>query len=132
MRRRSCQGESERGQVPTGRGRSGANARAALRLAAVNRVPAEQLLDAEELVVLRDAVGAAERTGLDLAGVGCHGDVRDGCVFGLTGAMADHGRVPVFLREFNGVERLGERADLVDTIHLAKENRYTAVISHRS
>jgi len=28
--------------------------------------------------------------------------------------MADHGRVPVFLREFNGVERLGERADLVD------------------
>ena len=45
---------------------------------AVDGVVAEHLLDAQQLVVLADAVGAAERAGLDLAGVGGHGDVGDG------------------------------------------------------
>jgi hypothetical protein len=43
--------------------------------AGVNRVLAEQLLDAQELIVFRGAVGAAQRTGLDLAAVRRHGDV---------------------------------------------------------
>ena len=83
-------------------------------LTAVDGVVTQFFFDAEKLVVLRDAIGAAERAGLDLAGVGRHGDVGDGGVFGLAGAMADDGGVAVFLGEFDGVERLGERADLVD------------------
>ena len=46
--------------------------------------------------------------------VGRHGDVGDGRVFGFAGAMADDGGVVVVLGQFDGVERLGERADLVD------------------
>ena len=81
---------------------------------AVNRVVAKFLFDAEELVVFRDPVRAAHRAGLDLAAVGGDGDVGDGAVLGLAGAVAEHGGVGVFLRHFHGVEGLGERADLVD------------------
>jgi hypothetical protein len=42
----------------------------------------ELFLDADELVVLGDTVGARGGTGLDLAAVGCDGDVSDGRVFG--------------------------------------------------
>ena len=49
---------------------------------------AELLLDAQQLVVLGDAVGAAGGAGLDLAGVGRHGEVGDGRVLGLAGAVA--------------------------------------------
>ena len=38
-------------------------------LAGILRHVKQLVLDAQELVVLRDAVGAARRTGLDLAGV---------------------------------------------------------------
>ena len=49
---------------------------------------AELFFDAQELVVLGDAVGAAGGAGLDLAGVGGHGDVGDDGVLGLAGAVA--------------------------------------------
>jgi hypothetical protein len=62
-----------------------------VRGAGVDGVAAEQLLDAQQLVVLRQPVGAAERTGLDLAAVRRHGDVGDGRVFGFAGAMAENG-----------------------------------------
>src|SRR3954447_7704498 len=75
-----------------------------LELAAVDGVFAEQLLDAEELIVFGDAVGAAQGTGLDLASIGSHRDVGNGGVFGLTGAMADDGGVGVFLGQFDGVQ----------------------------
>ena len=42
---------------------------------------AEFFLDAEQLVVLADAVGTACRTGLDHAGVQSHNEVGDGGVF---------------------------------------------------
>jgi len=82
--------------------------------AAVDGIVAEFLFDAEELVVFGDAVGAAEGAGLDLAGVRGDGDVGDGDIFGLARAVADDGGVFVFLGEFDGVEGLGERTDLVD------------------
>ena len=44
---------------------------------------AQLLLDAEQLVVLGHAVGAAGGAGLDLAGVEGHGDVSNGGVLGL-------------------------------------------------
>ena len=51
--------------------------------AAVDGVVAECFLDAQELIVFRDPVGATERTGLDLAGIRGHGDVGDRGVFAL-------------------------------------------------
>ncbi len=48
---------------------------------------AEFFLDAEELVVLGDAVGAAGRAGLDLAGAGGDREVGDEGVFRLAGAV---------------------------------------------
>ena len=48
---------------------------------------AQFILNADQLVVLRDTVCTAHRTGLDLARVGRHGDVGDRRVFGLAAAV---------------------------------------------
>jgi hypothetical protein len=70
-------------------------------------------LNAKQLVVLGDAIGAAGRAGFDLAGVGGHGDVGDGRVLGFAAAMADDGRETVAASQLDAVERLRQRADLV-------------------
>src|SRR5690606_1880077 len=75
---------------------------------------AEQLLDPQQLVVLRDPVAAGGGPGLDLPGVGGHGQVGDGGVLGLAGAVADHAGPAGAVRALHRVEGLGERADLVD------------------
>jgi len=82
--------------------------------AGVDGVAAEELFDPEQLIVFGHAIGAAERTGFDLTGVGGHRNVADGGVFGFARAMADHGGVTVFLGQFDGVHGLGQRPDLVD------------------
>ena len=56
-------------------------------------------LDAEELVVLGDAVGAGGGAGFDLAGVRRHDDVGDGAVLGLAAAVRDDGGVACLLRQ---------------------------------
>ena len=48
---------------------------------------AKLLLDAQELVVLRDAVAARGTAGLDLADVGCDGQVGDGGILGFARSM---------------------------------------------
>src|SRR5690606_39817145 len=53
----------------------------------VGRLAAELLFDAQQLVVLGDAVGAAQRAGLDLTSGSADGEIGDGAVFGLAGAM---------------------------------------------
>jgi hypothetical protein len=65
-------------------------------------------------VVLGDAVAAAGRAGLDLAGVHGDGEIGDGGVFGLAAAVADDGGVAGALGLGDAVEGLGEGADLVD------------------
>ena len=75
---------------------------------------AEHRLDAQQLVVLGDSVGAGRRAGLDLAAVGGDGEVGDGDVLGLARAVRHDRRVGVAGGELDGVEGLGERADLVD------------------
>ena len=82
-------------------------------LDAEDGVIAQLFLDAEELVVFCDPVGAAHGAGLDLAAVGGDGEVGDGAVLCFTGAVAEDGGVAVFLGEFDGVEGLGEGTDLV-------------------
>ena len=54
--------------------------------AGVYRGSAQLFLNAEKLVVLCHAFGAAWRTCFYLAGVQCHGEVCDGGVFRFTGA----------------------------------------------
>ena len=66
------------------------------------------------MVVLRDPVRAAHRAGLDLTAIGRHGNVGDRAILGLTGTVAQHSGVGIFLGHLDGVEGLGERADLVD------------------
>jgi hypothetical protein len=57
-----------------------------------DRGVAELLLDAQQLVVLRDALAAGGRAGLDLARVDRDGEVGDGRVLGLrSGATASSG-----------------------------------------
>ena len=81
--------------------------------AGVNRIFAEQLFDAQELVVFRHAVGSAQTAGLDLAAIGRHSNVGDGRVLGFAGTMRDDGGVSVSFGQFDAIKRLGERADLV-------------------
>src|SRR5581483_8093278 len=52
--------------------------------------------------------------GLDLAAVSADDDIGNGDVLGLAGAVADDGREAIAAGEFDGVERLGQGADLVD------------------
>ena len=54
----------------------------------VRRVGAERLLDAQQLVVLGDAIRARRRAGLDLAAAGGDGEVGDRRVLGLARAVA--------------------------------------------
>src|SRR6476620_2424998 len=74
----------------------------------------ELLLDAQQLVVLGDALGARGGAGLDLAAVGGDGEVGDGDVLGLPRAVAHHAAVAVAVGQVDRVEGFGERADLVD------------------
>src|SRR6476660_2415731 len=74
----------------------------------------ELLLDAQQLVVLGDALGARGGAGLDLAAVGGDGEVGDGDVLGLPRAVAHHAAVAVAVGQVDRVEGLGEGADLVD------------------
>src|SRR5688572_4769300 len=74
---------------------------------------AQVFLDAQQLVVLGHAVRTRERPGLDLARVRADGDVGDGRIFSLPGAVADHGGVAGALGHLDGGESFGECADLV-------------------
>ena len=59
-------------------------------------------------------VRCGEAAGLDLAGVRRHREIGDRRVLGLAGAMADDRRVAGAVRDLHHLERLGERADLVE------------------
>src|ERR1700746_724014 len=64
---------------------------------------AKFFLDAEELVVLRNAVGARTRAGLDLAGSGGDRQVSDKRVFGFAGTMRNDRVVAGLASEFDGI-----------------------------
>src|SRR5688572_13115668 len=74
---------------------------------------AEFLLDAQQLVVLGDAVAAACRSGLDLAGGRADGEVGDGGVLGFTRSVRDDRAVARLAGYRDRVERLGHGSNLV-------------------
>src|ERR1700716_3284726 len=94
------------GQAPASRSAEGGAAREL-------SVGAQLLLDAQQLVVLRHALGAGGRAGLDLPARSRHRQVRDRHVLGLARAMADDGAVAALSRGGDRLQRLGERPDLV-------------------
>ena len=61
--------------------------------AGVDGAAAQLLLDAQQLVVLCHTLGAAGGAGLDLAGVQSHGQVGDGGVLSLAGAVRADGGI---------------------------------------
>ena len=75
---------------------------------------AQLFFDAQQLVVLGDAVGAGGGAGFDLAGAGGDGEVGDEGVFGFAGAVGDDGGVAVAAGQVDGFEGFADRADLVD------------------
>ena len=75
---------------------------------------AQSLFDAQQLIVFRDAVGAAGRSGLDLARVGGHREIGNERIFGLARTMRNHRRVAVLERHLHAIQRFGQRADLID------------------
>src|SRR5690606_7480757 len=83
-------------------------------LAGVASDVTEGLLDAQQLVVLRDTLGAGGRAGLDLSAADGDGEIGDGGVLGLAGPVAPHRLVAVAVREGAGVEGGGEGAGLRD------------------
>src|SRR5437879_1991955 len=94
--------------------RSGSReAREGIRSGVARRIT-ELELDLHQPVVLGHALAPRERTGLDLSGVQRDAEIGDGRVFGLAGAVRDHGREPRAVGELDGFDRLGERADLVE------------------
>src|SRR5205807_10038796 len=79
------------------------------RLPRILRLRAEFLLDAQQLIVFRGPVRARERTGLDLPAIGCNGEICDGRIFGLAGAVRHHRGIARLVRHLDGRERFGYR-----------------------
>ena len=63
----------------------------AVALSGVDSVSAQLLLDAQQLVVLGQALGAAGGAGLDLAGGQAHRQISDEAVLGLAGPAGRRG-----------------------------------------
>src|SRR5690606_20107699 len=75
---------------------------------AVHRVVTQILSDTNELVVLGVPVAPGRCPRLDLAAIGRHGDVGDGRILGLAGAMAEHTVEPISLREVHRFKGLAQ------------------------
>ena len=83
-------------------------------LAGVDRVRAQLRLDAQQLVVLGEALRAARRARLDLARRQADGEVGDERVLGLSAAVRGHHAPAGLLGHAHRLDRLGDGADLVD------------------
>src|SRR5207237_9111713 len=74
----------------------------------------EGLLDAQQLVVLGHPVGAGRRPRLDLTAAPGNGEGSDEGILRSAAAVRDDAGVAGPGRHAHGVERLGQRADLVE------------------
>src|SRR5690606_2120234 len=80
----------------------------------VGRLAAQLLFNAQQLVVLGDAVGTAQGAGLDLTGGSAYGQVGNGAVLGFTRTVGNYRGVTGRLGHLNGFQGLGQRANLVE------------------
>ncbi|MOA09487.1 hypothetical protein D3C78_1293200 [compost metagenome] len=72
--------------------------------AAEDRSGSQAILDAEQLVVLGDAVRTGRCARFDLAGVRSDCDVGDRAVFGFAGMVGNNGRVACAFSHFDRVD----------------------------
>src|SRR3954471_15766413 len=84
------------------------------RLAAIERLLAELLLDAQELIVFGGPIGTRKGAGLDLPAIGGDGEIGDGGILGLARTVRHHRGIAGLVGHLDGRKRLGQRADLVD------------------
>src|SRR3984957_6852187 len=77
------------------------------------RASAQRFFDPQQLVVLRDAMGARSRPRLDLPGSHGHHKIRQERVFGFTRTVRNDRRVSRFARHFYRFDRLAYGADLI-------------------
>ena len=84
------------------------------RCPANERAGSQRFLDPQQAIVLGQPLGARHRADLDLAGGGGDGEVGDGRVLGLARAGRDDRAIAVAPGQEQGIERLAERAHLVD------------------
>ena len=73
--------------------------------ARIHRLAAEFVFDAQQLVVLGDALRAAEGAGFDLASAGGHSQIGNGGVFGLAAAVANHAGVAIAAAQIDRLQR---------------------------
>src|SRR6185437_8139852 len=99
--------------VPLRRGPALRSGRLDRRAPAVAGLVAQLLLDPDQLIVLRQAIRAGERTGLDLSAIGRDREVRDGRILGLPRTVRHDRGVARPMRHIDGGQRLAESADLV-------------------
>src|SRR5215472_3689420 len=71
------------------------------------------LLNAQQLVVLRNPIRARRRPGLDLSRAGRHSQIGDERILRLTGAVRDHRGISVAPCQINRIERFAHRANLI-------------------
>ena len=83
-------------------------------LASVDSVRTKFLLDTENLVELGQTLRTARSTGLDLARAETDSNVGNGDILSLTRAVGHHDTPVVRVRVLGGLDRLGQRTDLVD------------------
>ena len=69
--------------------------------------------DADEFIILSDAVSAGKGAGFDLAGAEADSEVSDGDILGLTGTVRHDGLKAGFFSEEDSVDSFGQSADLV-------------------
>src|SRR5436190_1670809 len=83
------------------------------RLPREHGVLSQLLFNPQQLVVFADAIGAARRSRLDLSRARADCEVRDRRVLGLAGSMRDDRAVAGVRRHRHGVQRFGDRTDLI-------------------
>ena len=71
-------------------------------------------LDAQQSIVLGDAVGTTQGASLDLPGRGSHRQVGNGGIFGFAGAMGNDCGIAGLPGHGDGIQGLAESADLVE------------------
>src|SRR5205085_11862921 len=80
----------------------------------VSRRITQFFLNAQQLIVFRNSIRARSRTGFYLPRIRGHGEIGDEYVLSLAGTMRDDRCSSVGFGELNAVQRLSQRANLVD------------------
>ncbi len=83
------------------------------RAARVDRNATEFISDGHQPVVFRHPVAARQRPGFDLPGAGGYRQIGNRRIFGFARAVRNDGAKAGFVRHADGIQRFGQRADLV-------------------